>query len=51
MSLVLIGGKIVTPFRIIEKGTIVIEDGKIYELGKSTNPGAINLSLISITSL
>ncbi|MGE5410634.1 MAG: N-acetylglucosamine-6-phosphate deacetylase [Clostridiales bacterium] len=37
MSLVLIGGKIVTPFRIIEKGTIVIEDGKIYELGKSTD--------------
>ncbi|MGE5400812.1 MAG: N-acetylglucosamine-6-phosphate deacetylase [Ignavibacteriales bacterium] len=34
MSLVLAGGKIVTPFRIIEKGAIVIENNKIYELGK-----------------
>jgi N-acetylglucosamine-6-phosphate deacetylase len=34
MNLVLIGGKVVTPFRVIEKGAIVIKDKKIYELGK-----------------
>jgi N-acetylglucosamine-6-phosphate deacetylase len=31
----LIGGKIVTPFRIVNNGVIVIEDGVISELGKS----------------
>ncbi|MGE5365045.1 MAG: N-acetylglucosamine-6-phosphate deacetylase [Bacteroidota bacterium] len=35
MSIALVGGNIVTPFRIIENGVIVIEDGKIYELGKA----------------
>ncbi|HEX2868040.1 MAG TPA: N-acetylglucosamine-6-phosphate deacetylase [Ignavibacteriales bacterium] len=34
MSLVLVGGRIVTPFRIIEKGAVVIDGNKIYELGK-----------------
>ncbi|MCU7496387.1 MAG: N-acetylglucosamine-6-phosphate deacetylase [Ignavibacteria bacterium] len=34
MSLVLVGGKVVTPFRIIEKGAVVIDGNKIYELGK-----------------
>lgn len=34
MKLALVGGKIVTPFRIIEKGSIVIDGHKIYELGK-----------------
>lgn len=34
MSLALLGAKIITPFRIIEKGAIVIQGQKIYELGK-----------------
>ncbi|NUN08585.1 MAG: N-acetylglucosamine-6-phosphate deacetylase [Ignavibacteriaceae bacterium] len=34
MKLALIGGKIVTPFRVVKNGTIVIEDGMISELGK-----------------
>lgn len=34
MHLVLTGGKIITPFRIIRKGTIVIEDDHIAELGE-----------------
>jgi len=37
MSLVLIGGKVVTPFRILNAATIVIKDNKIYELGKSSD--------------
>ncbi|MGE5431400.1 MAG: N-acetylglucosamine-6-phosphate deacetylase [Syntrophomonadaceae bacterium] len=34
MSLVLVGGKVITPFRIIENGAVVIDGSKIYELGK-----------------
>ena len=34
MKLVLTGGKIITPFRIIKRGTIVIENGHIAELGE-----------------
>lgn len=34
MNLALTGARIITPFRIIEKGTIVIKGPKIYELGK-----------------
>jgi len=34
MKLALLGGKIVTPFRIINNGAIVIEDNKIWELGR-----------------
>ncbi len=34
MKLVLTGGKIITPFRIIRNGTIVIENGQIAELGE-----------------
>ncbi len=37
MKLALIGGKIVTPFRIVNNGTIVLEDGVITELGKSAD--------------
>lgn len=32
--LALVGGKIITPFRIIREGSIVIEQGKIIELGE-----------------
>lgn len=35
MSLALVGGRIITPFRIIENGAVVIEDTKIYDMGKS----------------
>ena len=34
MKLILAGGKIITPFRILNDGVLVIEDGKISELGK-----------------
>lgn len=34
MKLALIGGKIVTPFRVVKNGTLVIEDGIISELGR-----------------
>lgn len=34
--LALVGGKIVTPFRIVNNGAIVIEDGMIAQLGKSS---------------
>ncbi|RJP73453.1 MAG: N-acetylglucosamine-6-phosphate deacetylase [Ignavibacteriales bacterium] len=36
-KLALVGGKVITPFRVIENGTIVIESSKIYELGKSSD--------------
>jgi N-acetylglucosamine-6-phosphate deacetylase len=36
MKLALIGGKIITPFRIIEDGTIIIDKGIITSLGKSS---------------
>lgn len=34
MSLALVGGKIITPFRIIREGSILIEQNKIVELGE-----------------
>lgn len=34
MSIALVGGRIITPFRIVKNGTIIIEDGQISELGK-----------------
>jgi N-acetylglucosamine-6-phosphate deacetylase len=37
MKLALIGGKIVTPFRVINNGAIVIENNKIWELGRVTD--------------
>lgn len=36
MKLALIGGKIITPFRIIEEGIIITENGVITGLGKSS---------------
>ncbi|OGJ91061.1 MAG: N-acetylglucosamine-6-phosphate deacetylase [Candidatus Raymondbacteria bacterium RifOxyA12_full_50_37] len=35
MSIALVGGTIITPFRVIENGVIVIQGTKIYELGKA----------------
>jgi N-acetylglucosamine-6-phosphate deacetylase len=35
MKLGLIGGKIVTPFRLVENGAVIIDGNKIYELGKA----------------
>ncbi|MBU1678674.1 MAG: N-acetylglucosamine-6-phosphate deacetylase [Bacteroidetes bacterium] len=37
MHLALIGGRIVTPFRIIENGTILLKNDLIYEVGKSAD--------------
>lgn len=37
MKLALLGGKIVTPFRVVNNGAIVIEDNKIWELGRMTD--------------
>lgn len=37
MKFALIGGKIITPFRIVKNGTIVLEDGLITELGKASD--------------
>lgn len=37
MKLALLGGKIVTPFRVLNHGAIVIEDNKIWELGRVTD--------------
>jgi len=34
MSKALVGGRIVTPFRVVNNGAIVFEDGVIHELGK-----------------
>ena len=36
MKLALSGGKIITPFRVIDDGTILVEKGKIAGLGKSS---------------
>jgi N-acetylglucosamine-6-phosphate deacetylase len=36
-KLALIGGRIVTPFRVVKNGAIVFEDGKISELGKAVD--------------
>ncbi len=35
MKLALIGGTIVTPFRVIENGTILCENGKVSEIGRA----------------
>ncbi len=37
MKLALVGGKIVTPFRLVNNGTVIIEGNKIVELGKYTD--------------
>jgi len=37
MKLALVGGKIITPFRIVENGTVIIHGSKIYEIGKSAD--------------
>ncbi|MCX6149842.1 MAG: N-acetylglucosamine-6-phosphate deacetylase [Ignavibacteriales bacterium] len=37
MKLALVGGKIITPFRVLENGTIIIDNFRIYELGKSAD--------------
>jgi N-acetylglucosamine-6-phosphate deacetylase len=37
MKLALVGGTIITPFRIINNGGLLIDDGKIYEVGKSAD--------------
>jgi N-acetylglucosamine-6-phosphate deacetylase len=34
MKLALVGGTIVTPFRLVKNGAVIIENGKIFELGK-----------------
>ena len=50
MKLALKGGKIITPFRIIKQGSIVIENGQIVELGEVENvtiPGDAQLIDIS----
>ncbi len=36
MKLALVDGKIITPFRILNDGVLIIENGKISELGKSS---------------
>jgi len=40
-KLALVGGKIVTPFRVVKNGTILIKDDRIYEIG---NTNEINFS-------
>lgn len=35
MSVALLGGTIITPFKMVENGAIVIQNGKIFELGKT----------------
>jgi len=37
MKLALVGGTIITPFRIVKNGTIVIQGKKIFELGKTSD--------------
>ena len=37
MKTALVGGKIITPFRVLNDGVLIIEDGKISELGKSSD--------------
>jgi N-acetylglucosamine-6-phosphate deacetylase len=34
MSIALVGGTIITPFRVVENGAVVLDKHKIYELGK-----------------
>ena len=40
----LVGADIVTPFRIIKKSAIVIEDNLIYEMGKMSESGKESFS-------
>ncbi|MFZ0456337.1 MAG: N-acetylglucosamine-6-phosphate deacetylase [Ignavibacteriaceae bacterium] len=50
MKLALSGGNIVTPFRIIKNGTLLIEDGKISELGKSIDKSILkNYKIIDVS--
>lgn len=35
MKIALTGGRIITPFRVLKDGVLIIEDGKISELGKA----------------
>ncbi len=37
MNYALVGGKIVTPFRVVQNGVIIFEDGVIHELGKASD--------------
>ncbi|MBV6445536.1 MAG: N-acetylglucosamine-6-phosphate deacetylase [Ignavibacteriales bacterium] len=37
MKLALIGGEIITPFRIVKNGTVVIQDGTILDIGKAAD--------------
>ena len=37
MKLALIGGEIITPFRIVKNGTIVMQDGQISDIGKASD--------------
>ncbi len=37
MKLALVGGTLITPFRVVNNGTLVIDNGRIYELGKSSD--------------
>jgi N-acetylglucosamine-6-phosphate deacetylase len=37
MKLALIGGTMITPFRVINNGGLIIDEGKIYEIGKSSD--------------
>ena len=48
MKIALTGGDIITPFRIIKKGTLIIGNRKISELGKSTDKSFLkNCKVIS----
>lgn len=55
MSLALVGGEIITPFRKIENGTITISGNRIYDVGKSkdvkvpSNAKVIDVSGCKIT--
>jgi len=37
MKLALVGGTLITPFRVIKNGVIVLENGKIYEIGRASD--------------
>jgi N-acetylglucosamine-6-phosphate deacetylase len=37
MKLALAGGKIITPFRILDNSTLIIDNPRIYEIGKSSD--------------
>ena len=49
MKLALTGGNIITPFRIIKNGTLLVEGGKISELGKSLDKSLLkNCKVIDV---